>query len=127
MINAKFYFLLHELRAGNRPRWTIEKIAAEIYVNRSHLTDVLNNKPGHGAQTRPKLIKFFKAKFRKQRRWQEILEALGWDENGCLMATSPRPSAPKAEKGADLSNVGRATFPVEQTLRSATMGNDTKT
>ena len=51
-------------------------MAEAIYSNRAHVNDVLNNKPGHGYQTRRKLIVFFKKEFPKA--WPEILEALNW-------------------------------------------------
>lgn len=82
--NKMFYRLLRAVKdpSGKRPLWTLEKIGKEIYVNRSHLTDVINNKPRHGAQTRPKLVRFFKQHFEQ---WQAILEALGWDEEGNII------------------------------------------
>lgn len=82
--NKLFYRLLHAVKdeTGNRPKWTLEKIAAAIYVNRPHLTDVINNKQGHGKQTRPKLVRFFRENFEQ---WRAILSALGWDENGNLV------------------------------------------
>jgi hypothetical protein len=79
--NAKFQWLLQEPKdERGLPRWTVSRMAEAIYCNRSHVGDVLNNKPGHGAQTRGKLIKFFRKEFPK--RWPEILESLGWGEGG---------------------------------------------
>src|SRR5690242_19677587 len=80
MNNRRFYELLHAPRERNRPKWTLEKIAEAIYVNRQHLNDVINNKAGLGKQVRPKLVKFFKQHF--EQTWPEILNALKWDANG---------------------------------------------
>lgn len=83
--NHLFYQLLHAVHdpSGRRPRWTIEKIAAELYLNRSRLNDVINNKPGHGAHTRPKLVRFFRKNFEQ---WPAILQALGWDNTGKIVS-----------------------------------------
>lgn len=82
--NKLFYRLLRAVKdeTGKRPKWTVEKIAESIYVNRCHLTDVLNNKPGHGGQIRPKLVRFFRENFEQ---WRAILQALGWDEDGRIV------------------------------------------
>jgi len=82
--NKLFYRLLRAVKdpSGKHPLWTVEKIAAAIYVNRSHLNDVLNNKPGHGGQTRPKVARFFKANFEQS---AAILQSLGWDGEGNIV------------------------------------------
>jgi hypothetical protein len=85
MKNAKFNWLLKERRDARGKRlWTIAKVADAIYTNRAHVTDVLNNKPQHGAQTRPKLVKFFKKEFPDT--WPQIIDALGWTDTGNLLA-----------------------------------------
>lgn len=95
MRNKAFYSLLHAVKdeTGKRPRWTLDKVAQEIYINRDHLNEVINNK--HGGQTRPKVIKFLKLHFPN---WQDFLEALGWDGEGNLT-----------------SNVSHRTLDVQQT------------
>lgn len=83
MKNARFHWLLEQARDERGKRlWTIERISKAIYCGRAHVNEVLNNKPHRGAQTRPKLIAFFKQHFSN---WTEILESLGWREDGCLI------------------------------------------
>lgn len=98
--NKLFYRLLHAVKdeSGKRPKWTLEKIAEAIYVNRAHLTDVINNKPNHGAQTRPKLVRFFKANFQQ---WKAILSALEWDEEGNIV---PRGTSDVQQSGEEVSH-----------------------
>ncbi len=71
-----------------RPKWSVERIAAEIHCHRSRVNDTLNNKPGRGAQIRPKLVRFFKAHFPDTDgpTWRDLLEALGWNEDGTVKA-----------------------------------------
>jgi hypothetical protein len=89
MNNKKFHWLIREPRdARGKPLWTVAKIAQAIYCNRCRVTDALNNKAGHGAQTRPKLARFFKEKFPNT--WEQILESLGWDKDGKIPTTNPQ-------------------------------------
>jgi hypothetical protein len=83
MRNEPFHKLLKEFRdeRGKR-RWTISRIAERIGSNPAHVTDVLNNTPGHGYRTRPRLVAFFKEHFHN---WKEVLEALGWTEEGLIV------------------------------------------
>lgn len=80
MRHDRFQYLLEQVRdeRGKR-RWTVARIAERIGSNRSHVNEVLNNKPGHGYRTRRKLVGFFKANFEN---WNELLAALGWKEDG---------------------------------------------
>src|SRR4051812_23447348 len=97
MKNRKLHWLLREPKdERGKPLWTVEKIAEAIYCNRSRVTDTLNNKPGHGAQTRPKLRKFFRKHFPDT--YEQLIESLGWGEG----------SKTKTRK------VTRETFHVEQ-------------
>ena len=93
MKNRTFHFTLRKLTlpcdcAGTCPecggkrtvRLTVERMAAAIFVNRAHLTDVLNNKPGHGGNTRWKVVKFLKQK--QPAHAAALLDALGWDADG---------------------------------------------
>ncbi len=80
MKNRKFHFLLRTLRTATGKRWTVGRIAETIYVGRSRLNDVLNNTPGQGALTRPKVVRFLGEHLADKK--AELLEALGWDLEG---------------------------------------------
>ncbi|MEN6533345.1 MAG: hypothetical protein ABFD89_06760 [Bryobacteraceae bacterium] len=83
MKNHKFYWLLHEPRDGRGlPCWTVAMLAREIGSGRAHVTEVLNNVPGHGGKTRRKLVAVFRGHFPY---WREMLAALGWTECGELL------------------------------------------
>ena len=74
--NTKFYWLLHERKAPDRrPQWTVTRLAGAIGANRAHVNDVLNNKPGHGCRTRPKLVALFRLEFPN---WEQVLKSLDW-------------------------------------------------
>ena len=80
MNNERFHWLLQEPRdARGRRLRTVEKVADAIFSGRAHVCQVLSNKPGRGHVTRRKLVTFFKANFAN---WREVLDALGWDEDG---------------------------------------------
>ncbi|MDE2099465.1 MAG: hypothetical protein KGL39_19595 [Patescibacteria group bacterium] len=64
-------------------RITVGRIAEEIYVSRPRLNDVLNNTPGHGGRTRPKVVKFFEKNLPQHK--AELLAALGWDDEGKIL------------------------------------------
>jgi hypothetical protein len=102
MNNKKLHWLIGEQREGRRPKWTVAKIAAAIYSGRAHVTQVLNNEPGRGGQTRAKLIKFFRKEFPETS--EQILESLGWVRAGLAIV----PVGPSVEK------VPGGTFHVEQ-------------
>jgi len=80
MKNGKFHWLLREPKdEAGQSRWTVAKVAKAIRSNRSHVTDVLNNKPGHGGvKTRAQLTRFFRKHFRQH--GAEILESLNWEK-----------------------------------------------
>lgn len=61
-------------------RLTVSRLAAALKINRPHLTDVLNNTPGHGGQTRPKVARWLVKHFPEQA--PAVLGQLGWDERG---------------------------------------------
>lgn len=82
MKNKDFLGLLHAQRHPSGRKWTIEKLATAISGNRGHVNDVLNNKPGHGGQTRRKLAALFQKDFPS---WRAMLATLGWDESGNLV------------------------------------------
>jgi hypothetical protein len=63
-------------------KWTVQKLANEICASRPRVTDVLNNKPGHGGHLRRKLAKLMRQKLPM---WRGMLAALNWDEDGRLM------------------------------------------
>ena len=87
MKNQRFYQLLHMGRQANGEAWTTSALAASIQSGRAHVTEVLNNEPGHGHQTRRKLAAVFKANFTF---WRDLLLALGWDEGGNILAVEGR-------------------------------------
>ena len=76
MKNREFHFKLRKLRTASGERWTVGRIASTIYVSRARLNDVLNNKEGHGGQTRAKVARFFDNHLPEQK--AELLAALGW-------------------------------------------------
>lgn len=49
------------------------RLARLAHTGRSHVSEVLNNKPGHGGQTRKKLAQFLT---------ESELALLGWDKEG---------------------------------------------
>ena len=87
MKNRKFHFLLRKLKDRAGRRWTVGRIAATIYVSRPRLNDVLNNLPGRGRFTRPKVVKFLEEHLPDQR--AALLAALGWDEAGNVKPPEP--------------------------------------
>jgi hypothetical protein len=78
--NRKFHFQLRTLKDEKGESWSVSKIAHRIYVNRSRLNDVINDKPGHGGNTRAKVVKFLTQQFPEQ--VTSLLTALGWNEHG---------------------------------------------
>ena len=80
MKNRDFLFLLRKLKDESGQPWTVSKIADAMFLNRSRLNDSFNNKPGHGGNTRGKVVKFFGQRFPGQA--PELLTALGWNERG---------------------------------------------
>lgn len=64
MKNHKFYDLLHARKMNTT------KLAALIQSGRAHVTDVINNRPGHGYRTRRKLVPHLT---------DAEIAALGWD------------------------------------------------
>ena len=85
MKNHKFYWLMREPRgADNKPLWTVDDLAHAVGSSRSHVTEVLNNAPGHGHCTRAKLVSVFRSNFTY---WRDMVAALGWDERGKLLTT----------------------------------------
>jgi hypothetical protein len=64
-------------------RVTVGRIAEAIYVSRPRLNEVLNNKEGRGALTRPKVIRFFDNHLPEHK--AALLAALGWDASGNLL------------------------------------------
>jgi transcriptional regulator with XRE-family HTH domain len=63
MKNWTFYRSLHSRRM------TVAQLAAQIGSGRAHVTQVLNNKPGRGLETRTKLFRVLT---------YEEIRALGW-------------------------------------------------
>lgn len=85
MRNEKFYWLLREPRdAQGRPVWSVERLAAAAGSSRAHVTEVLNNVPGHGHRTRGRLVRVLMANFTY---WRDMLVVLGWSESGELRET----------------------------------------
>ena len=93
MNNRKFHFQLRTLKDAAGRRWTVDRIAEAIYVNRSHLNCVLNNQPGRGRATRPKVIAFLKRHLPEQQ--DSLLAALGWDAKGNIKPELVKPPAGK--------------------------------
>lgn len=102
MKNRVFHKLLRRLTDEQGRPYTVGKIAEGIFSNRAHLNDVLNNKPNHGGNTRWKVVKFLKriapcpaplpiasprGEGEKKPHWRELLDALGWDENGAVRSS----------------------------------------
>jgi hypothetical protein len=83
MKNPKFHLQMKDLRTDSGERWTVGRIAETIYVSRSRLNDVLNNKSGQGGLTRSKVVKFFGKHLPEQK--SQLLAALGWDDHGRLV------------------------------------------
>ena len=83
MKNARFYELLRiPQTAAGEPMWNVQRLATEIGSSRSHVTEVLNNQPGHGHQTRRKLVRLFRRNFTY---WPDLLLALGWTVEGKIV------------------------------------------
>lgn len=80
MLNRQFHWQLRKLTDENGKTWTVTLIAYEMFISRARLTDVINNKSGHGGQTRPKVVRFLKRKFPAQ--FHDLLKALKWNELG---------------------------------------------
>jgi hypothetical protein len=101
MKNRSFHFKLRALKDAAGKPMTIQKIADAIYTGRAHLTDVLNNRAGHGANTRPKVVKFLNERFPEKS--AELLASLGWDSKGGILgSTESRPTGDQ--------NVSHGTF-----------------
>jgi hypothetical protein len=69
MNNWRFYRSLHGRRDKDGKQMTTEKLAEQIHSERTHVTQVLNNKPGRGGKTRRKLFRVLT---------EEEIRALGW-------------------------------------------------
>ena len=87
MKNREFHFKLRKLRTASGERWTVGRIAETIYVSRARLNDVLNNKQGHGGQTRAKVVKFFDKHMPEQK--AELMAAMGWSVEGGAVVVKP--------------------------------------
>jgi hypothetical protein len=81
MKNWTFYRLLHSRRDREGRRMTIRILAEQIGTRGSHLCEVLNNRPGHGHQTRVKLFRVLT---------YEEIRALGWWEEFLQWLRVPR-------------------------------------
>ncbi len=96
---TKFNWLLRE-----KAELTQEMLAILAGTSRAHLNQVLNNMPGRGHQTRKKLVRLVwtegHANAGERILTDEMLNELGWDENGKLLHSVAQPV--------------RGTFPVEQ-------------
>ena len=57
---------------------TVTKLAEQFSIGRSHLSQVLANKPGRGGQTRRKIARYLPP---------VALQLLGWDVRGNLITT----------------------------------------
>ena len=80
MKNRDFLLLLRKLKDESGQPRTVSRIADAMFLNRSRLNDIFNNKPGHGGNTRGKVVKFFGQRFPGQ--GPELLKALRWNERG---------------------------------------------
>ncbi|HUA39198.1 MAG TPA: hypothetical protein VMA35_12475 [Candidatus Sulfopaludibacter sp.] len=98
MKNRGFLFLLRKLTDEPGQPWTVSKIADAMFLNRSRLNDVFSNKPGHGGNTRGKVVKFFLQRFPGQA--PELLRSLGWNERGEI---TPPQLDPKVAYGTSSS------------------------
>ena len=148
MNNRQFHFLLRKLKTpcacilrgqvlagrvtcancgntGHR-RLTVGRIAEAIYVSRPRLNEVLNNKAGRGALTRPKVVRYLEREFPERK--AELLAALGWDEDGNLVTPHPGPlpiasPTPQRGEGAPTAGVPHRTEsnPMEQSQSPQTI------
>jgi hypothetical protein len=76
MKNKPFYHLLHARGLDTT------MLAFFVGTSRAHLTEVLNNKPGHGGKTRRKLFPFI---------LPEEAAALGWTDEYQAWLKGPQP------------------------------------
>ena len=83
--------------------WTVAKLAAALGTGRVHLAKVLNNEPGRGKETRPRVVALLRREF--PQRWPAMVAALGWEWDG----TSAERMAPNLAA----RNVPDGTFHVE--------------
>lgn len=79
------------LRALKLRKQGIRSLAAAIGSNRCHVSQVLNNIPGRGGQTRRKLAKLMTA---------EELKLAGWDANGNQVAQDARDRITRVDESA---------------------------
>lgn len=79
--NERFYYLLHD-----QQELTTAMLAALADTGRAHLTQVLNNKPGRGKETRVKLAGLCWTVPHPQAGHyiltDEMLKELGWNRDG---------------------------------------------
>lgn len=107
MKNKKFHFTIRKMVTAEGERLTVGRIAEAIFVNRAHLTDVLNNTPGHGGNTRWKVVEYLKKNHPEK--VNDLLAALGWDENGTLLEVQqsvPRGTVPSGTATGGKENGG---------------------
>jgi len=98
MKNKQFHFRLRKLRRADGRPWTVGRMAAAIGANRAHLTDVLNNTPGHGGQTRPKVLRWMEKEF-PPATVAALTQALGW----AVPAVPAVPATPGVPQGTECS------------------------
>jgi transcriptional regulator with XRE-family HTH domain len=73
---------------------TQEKLAAMILSSRAHVSEVLANKPRHGRLTRPKLAGLREIDSGAWTLTDEMLQELGWDRAGRLLAAGSTENVP---------------------------------
>ena len=78
MKNRGFHFRLRKLKTPSGQRLTVGRLATAIYVSRSALVETLNNKPGRGKSTRPRVTRFLKEHYPLEA--EALIQALGWSE-----------------------------------------------
>jgi hypothetical protein len=73
---------------------TVETLAVKIHSSRSHVNQVLANKPGRGGQTRKKLIPLLT---------DEEIAALGWEKFHTAQSSNPASNVTPEQKGEPCS------------------------
>lgn len=78
MSTPRFHYLLSTLQVDGKPL-NLARLADLALCSKSHahLSQVLNNRPGRGKNTRRKVERFFRERFPKEA--AALLQELGWD------------------------------------------------
>lgn len=84
MKNRRLHWLLRKIGPDG---FTVTDLARAAGLNRGRVNDAINNKPGVGRYMRPIILGTLKRQLDRQGGppLSEYLQALGWDERGCLI------------------------------------------